>query len=197
MKASQNIYSIHIRCKRYVQRYLMRHFGTPLQGHPHLVDIRKDSELAKFVKKAIEQPNVRFDKYYSQFENKKRNCEIEVRISADQFERYGWALSASDEVSLNLIIEKRCKTSLINFLSAQFLIGETLDSSIDEFYHESGFSDRTWPKSSIEKIWSRYKAKNDVLTLKDEFQRFFREKVMEIMSQKMDNITTPKNICIN
>lgn len=198
MKTSE-LYSIKIACARYVQRYLMRNFGTPLHGHPYLIDIRRDQELRHFVAASIEKPCHRHDKYLSTLLNRKRNTIIEIRISKDQFERCGWQLSKTDELRFNSIIENRCKKDLITFLTLQYSIGETLDTAIDEFYHEYGYSDSSWPRASIQKIWYRKYQKSDLISLKNEIHSFFKEKVMEIMSATKDNISLnniQENLCI-
>lgn len=191
----KEVYCIPIRCKKYTQRYLMRNFGNPVKGHPYLVDIRSDDELREFLNRAIKNPENNRNKWLQSFEGKKRDCIIELRISSDTFNRYGWELSITDEVHLNSILEARCKKQLLDFLKLQYALHEDLHDAIDEFYRKYGYSERTWPSGSITKIWTRSKSKLDLLSFKTEFNELFTKIFMGNLSKKMDNLHTQLTPC--
>lgn len=182
----EELYTIRIRCKRYVQRYLMLKFGCPVKGHPYLVNIRSDKELNAFVSRAIKSPDTTRNKWLQTFEGKKRDCEIELKISQSSFHRYGWSLEITDEVALNSILERRCKDMLIQFLTLQYLLHEDLPDAIQEFYEQCGFSERSWPSPSITKIWQRQKPKLQLNCLKEEFNEIFTKIFMHKLSLQKD-----------
>lgn len=183
-----DLYIIRIRCKKYVQRYLIMNYGCAINGHPYLVDIRKDKELNEFVHRATKTPCVSRNKWLEQFEGKKRNSEIEIRVSADIFNRHGWELTLTDETKLNSILERRCKDTLISFLSMQYVLHEDLPSAIQEFYYRCGWNERTWPSGSIEKIWQRTKPKLALYDLQTEINDFFSKIFMNKLSARKDNL---------
>lgn len=185
----QDIYTIRLRCKRYVQRYLIYNYGCRDREHPLMVEIRKDPQLREFINRAIKEPEARRDKWLSTFEGKKRNCEVEIRISADQFVRHGWHLTMTDETKLNSLLEARCKSNLLTFLTLQFVINENIETAIQMFYKKFGFSEKSWPSDSIRKIWSRRPVKNDI-ALKNEFNGIITKIFMDKLSIDLDNLHT-------
>lgn len=191
----KELYCITIRTKRYVQRYLMYNFGCPVKGHPYLVDVRSDDDLKEFLFRAIKNPENNRNKLYQNFEGKKRDCIIELRISADTFNRYGWELSITDEVHFNSILEARCKKQLLDFLKLQWVLNEDLHSAIGEFYREYGYSERSWPSSSIAKIWTRSRSKLDLQSFKTEFSQLFTKIFMGKLSNKKDNLHAQISPC--
>lgn len=197
MKKNEDLYVVKLRCKRYVQHYLLVNYGCRMQGHPCLVDIRKDDELKEFLYRAIKRPVVTRDKWLSSFEGKKRNCEVELRISSDIFNRFGWELSTTDEVHLNSILEARCKKQLLDYLKLQYALHEDLHDAIFSFYRMYGYSNRSWPFNSIVKIWSRSKAKLDVFSFKDEFNQLFTKIFMDKLSTQEDNLQQSLTACIS
>lgn len=193
----KEVYCIPIRCKKYVQRYLMRNFGHPVKGHPYLVDVRSDDDLREFLNRAIKNPENNRNKWLQSFEGKKRDCIIELLISADTFNRYGWELSITDEVHLNSILEARCKKLLLDFLKLQYALHEDLHDAIEEFYREFGFSERTWPSGSIAKIWTRSRSKLDIFSFKHEFNQLFTKIFMDKLSTEKDNLQGSKSSCLS
>lgn len=188
MKKTKELYTISFRCKRYVQRYLMLHYGCPIKDHPYLCDIRKDKELGRFLKRAVKNPCTTRDKFLSSIEGKKRNCCVEFIISEDMFVRYGWSLSKTDEYSLHSCLESRCLSILIPFLTLQMMIRHNLKVAIEEFYDSTGFSDASWPATSIVKIWQRKRSKLDLDCMESEINAFLTKILMCKLSDRIDNV---------
>ncbi len=187
MKTTE-LYTIRIRCKKYVQRYLMVNYGCPCKGHPYLVDLSGDKELNAFLYRAIKQPCCSRDKWLQTFSGKKRDCEIEIKIGPHLFNRYGWSLALTDETALNTLLERRCRDMLLRFLTLQYILHEDLNTAIAEFYDQYGFSERYWPSASIAKIWQRNKGKLNLFSLKTEFNEFLTNIFMCKLSLQKDNL---------
>lgn len=185
MEKNRDIYSIQIHCKKYVQRYLIIHFSARIAGRPVLVDISKDEEIKSFLYRAIKQPSNR--RKASIKENSKRNSIIELKVSEDFFNRYGHELTTTDELRLNSIVEGRCKSELLMFLSLQYAIHQSIESSINAFYKMYGFNENNWPSMSIRKIWDR-KMKSEKISIREELNKSITKIFMGMLSKEKDTL---------
>lgn len=175
-------YYAQLKCKPYVRRYLTRHYGCPVKGHPYLVDVRKDKELNAVLHRCIKEPWHHEDKKQNVDGGVKKCDLVEFKLGADLFEREGWSFSYTDVLYLNSLLEGRCKNNLFAFMKIHFLIGESIEYAISQFYREFGFSEETWPSDSIRRCWSRYRKKYDISSMKDEFYGVFTKILMGNMS---------------
>lgn len=185
MKKTRDIYAIKINCKKYVQRYLIMKYSAHISSRPVLVDISKDDELKTFLTRAVKTPSHRRDSMSGQ--NSSRNSKIEILISEDMFNRYGHELTSTDEVRLNSILESRCKSEMLMFLSLQYAIHQSLETAINSFYRNYGYNENNWPSGTIRKIWSR-KMKSEKISLKEELNQSLTKIFMGIMSQNKDTL---------
>ena len=140
----------------YVRQYLKDNFSVSNPTYPDLVDIRKDSQLNALFTPRLEKRSVRRDRDLDKHaRNKRRCCRMPFLISRDQFFRYGWAFTLTDERAFNLALETRCKTLLLTYLSSIYMIYGNLATCIQKFYRKFNFNDDIWPTDSIRKLWFR------------------------------------------
>jgi hypothetical protein len=81
--------------------------------------------------------------------------EIDVKISQDDFYRYGWELSKTDIIYMNSLFEGRCKLLMYTVVGAHVAVGMTLSGSIDYFQDKYYFPEDIWQKESIYKDCQR------------------------------------------
>lgn len=153
MAAKRDIYVLWIHVKPYVAKYLLRNYRIYEAGWDALVDISKDKELSNFVNNALIKPCKRFD---NRIESTGKS-RIAIEISKDKFYRYGWALSATDENRLNIILETRCKNIAKIFLSTQYMWCGHLSKCIELLYKTFGWNEEDWDYGTIRKMWNRDK----------------------------------------
>ncbi len=151
-KKAKERFVIWIHCKPYVRRYLLQNFKVHDSRWPELVDVRSDRELAAFINGRLMKPSHRFDK---RNESRQYPSRVAVEISRDQFYRYGWALSASDERLLCRALELRCETLAKTFLSATYLYSGNLAECIRLFRRTFGFTEDDWQVDALRKMWLR------------------------------------------
>ena len=81
--------------------------------------------------------------------------EIDIKISKDDFYRYGWEISMTDNVAFNRMMELKTKILLYKTVGIYLSFGYSLIESIARFQEQYGFSEDIWPKESIYKDCQR------------------------------------------
>ncbi|MDH6355456.1 hypothetical protein M2132_001799 [Dysgonomonas sp. PH5-45] len=144
-------------CKPYVRRFLEINYGDiDNLNNNKSVDISKDKALySEFQQKLKLNKSLRYDIRYSNLALDRYSEEINIKISQDDFYRYGWELSKTDIVYLNSLFESRCKLLMYTVVGSHVAIGLTLSSSIDYFQDKYLFPEDVWPKESIYKDCQR------------------------------------------
>ena len=130
-------------CKPYVRRYMEITFGNP-------ADLSKDKALHDIFRTKLRKMSLRYDKNrYDSHE--KYSVEIDIKISRDDFYRYGWELSATDTVALNRIMEGLAKELLYKTVGFHMAFNYKLTECIAIFQTRYGFTEDIWPQDSIYK----------------------------------------------
>lgn len=140
----------------FVKQYLLTNFGVNDPDWPELVNISTDTTIDVLFRHRLMRPSHRYDNRLSG-NYKYRNAKIALEITKSDFYTYGWALSPTDEAMLANALECRCRTILLTFLAAQYMVTPVLSHCIQEFYHRFGWNDTTWPEDSIRRLWNRDK----------------------------------------
>lgn len=145
----------------FVKQYLLINFKVDDPDWPELVNINADRSLDLFFRLKLEKPSHRYDKRIDAHGNYRYRCErIAIEITRSDFYQYGWSLSPTDEAMLCSVLEIRCRTMLMAFLSASYMVTPVLSECIKQFYQRFGYDEFTWPADSIRRIWNRDKTIN-------------------------------------
>jgi len=137
-----NRFHVKILCKPYVRRFIEINYGDP-------ADITKDKMVYQFFCSRLKKKTFRYEKKYKKLD--KYTDEIAIKISRDDFYRYGWEISMTDNVAFNRIMEYKVKEMLYKIVGIYTSIGFPLSESIDRFQEQYGFHEDVWPKESIRK----------------------------------------------
>lgn len=129
-------------CKPYVRRYMEITFGNP-------ADLSKDKALHDIFRAKLRKTSFRYEK---RFANPDRyGAEIDIKISRDDFYRYGWELSATDTAALNSLIAGHAKTLLYKTVGLYMAFNYKLTECIGIFQTRYRFTEDVWPQDSIYK----------------------------------------------
>jgi hypothetical protein len=144
-------------CKPYVKRFLEVNYGDIDNIDSNKpVDFSKDRALySEFQQKLKLNKSLRYDLRYSNLALDRYSEEIDVKISQDDFYRYGWELSKTDIIYMNSLFESRCKLLMYTVVGAHVAAGMTLSGSIDYFQDKYYFPEDIWQKESIYKDCQR------------------------------------------
>lgn len=178
----KEVFVVWVNVTPYVRQYLKDNYGVANSTYPDLVDIRKDSQLNALFTPRLEKRSVRRERDLEQnARNSRRSCRVPFLISRDQFFRYGWAFTLTDERAFNLALEIRCKTILLTYLSSLYMLYGNLATCIQKFYQKFNFNDDIWPTDSIRKLWFRERNLPKI-TLIGEFEAKITDFVMGKLS---------------
>lgn len=151
-------FSIKIACKPYSKRFLELNYGNP-------VDFTKDKTIYPDFRKKLARRNTRYDLRYDACKMSRYSNEVEIKITRDDFYRYGWELTKTDAVNFNREIESRAKIFMYVIVSARIAFGMSLTDSVSFFQDAYDFPEDVWPKESIIKDCQRNLTvtKNEIL----------------------------------
>lgn len=152
-------------CKPYVKRFLEINYGDANHAMTNCsIDISKDKALYSEFQQRLKKKSLRFESRYNTYSFDRYASEAHIKISQDDFYRYGWELTKSDIVYLNTILEGRCKNLMYTYVGVRVAIGMSLTSSIDSFQEKFMFTEDVWQKDSIYKDCQRnlHINKNDI-----------------------------------
>jgi len=154
-------FQVKIPCKPYVRRFVELTYGCP-------ADISKDKDLYKYFRSKIHKKTFKYEKRYQLL--KKYPAEIIIKISMDDFYRYGWDFSSTDIIDINIVLEQKAKNLLYKVVGIRCSFGNSLSDSIALFQKEYGFTEDVWSFDSIYKDCQRnlkvYKGDMDELVSK-------------------------------
>lgn len=147
---------VKIPCKPYVKRFLEINFGDPDNlNSGKAVDISKDKALYAEFRSKLEKKSYRHELLFNTYAFKRYSDEINIKISQDDFYRFGWELSKTDIVYMNQVFEGRTKILMYTIVGARVAMGISLTDSIDYFQDKFFFPEDIWPKESIYKDCQR------------------------------------------
>lgn len=160
----------------FVKQYLLTNFKIDDPDWPDLVNISEDKMLDVLFRSRLVKQTHRYDKRIQSGNYKYRNCKVALEIGKSDFYNYGWSLSPTDEAMLSNVLEIRCRTMLMTFLSVTYMVTPVLSECIRQFYDKFHFDEFTWPPDSIRRIWNRDKSID-----KSSLKSNINEKINEIV----------------
>ncbi|GAB6122300.1 hypothetical protein [Dysgonomonas termitidis] len=187
-----NKFLVRFPCKSYVSRFLELKFGEPDSSDlPPSVDLSSDKGLYEEFRERLSKRSYRHEKKYDKYLFKRYSDEINIRISQDDFYRYGWELSKTDIVRLNCILEGRAKILMYSFVGMHRATGTSLSESIDLFQEKFMFPEDVWPKESIYKSCQRNLDVDKNYVIK-ELAELINKITLATLSEKKDNVAGTK-----
>lgn len=184
MRKKKDVFCLWIRVSTYAYKYLIDNYSVQDSNWPELVNIYRDPLLSAELKRRIAKPCSRYDKRLEKETHAWRKKKIALEISEDDFYRHGWLLTHTDESYIASMIEKKVKAMLMTHLAGMFMVTGNLEKCIDNFYRNFGYSDETWPRNSIRKIWDRS-------TLdKTSLSGFIEKKITSLLMVQLSRIET-------
>ncbi len=156
MKKKKDRFVVWIWVAPFVKHYLLTNFKVDDPDWEDLVDISSDRSLDAFFRRRLVKPTHRYDlRLDKRGDCKYRTVKVALEISKSDFYQYGWSLSPTDEANLAYVLEVRCRTILMTYLSAAYLVTPMLSECIRKFYDVFGYNEDLWPSDSIRRIWHR------------------------------------------
>ena len=177
MKKTRDRYVVWLWVSPYVKRYLLSNYYVDDPNWPELVNISNDRYLDVMFRSRLIKPSNRYDRRIQGSGNYKyRNVQVALEITKSDFQVHGWSLSPTDAAALAKALEIRCKTILLTYLSAAYMIKPNLSACIQQFYDAYHFDEESWPSDSIRRIWNR-----DTTINKDALKTEIDEKINKII----------------
>ena len=156
MRKARERYFVWLWVSPFVKQYLLTNFAVDDANCTDLVNISSDRYLVVLFRSRLIKPSNRYDKRIeSSGSYKFRNVKVALEITKSDFVEHGWSLSPTDASALSKALEIRCRTILLTYLSAAYMINPNLSACIQKFYEVYQFSEDTWPSDSIRRIWNR------------------------------------------
>lgn len=168
-------------CKPYVRQYLINNYIG--DGEDDVVDLRKNSYLHNdFVSRLTKDG--RWEKKYSNLYRYKTM--VAVRISRDEFYRYGFSLANSEVVSFGLILERNIKNKMFLYVDLAVGMGMQISVAIRRFQKNHGFDEDSWPYETIRRIYNRH-SRDARLNQSMSIYDFIDKNIMGKLSHVCDN----------
>lgn len=164
---------MNLPCKPYVKRFIEQNFGDP-------ADFSRDEELYDNFRSMLTKNNNRQDRYYSKLFLDKYSDSIRIKITDDDFYRYGWEIPLADMIKLNKKIECRVKILVHTVISSQLAFGFTTSLCVDYFQQQFDYPEDIWKKESIIKECQRNMSVN-----KKVFQKNMVSNIHQIIVDKL------------
>lgn len=177
-------YAVWVRMAPYAARYLIDNYGVGDKEWPELVDVSGDQAIMAFFTPRLVKSTHAYDRRKSDApDTSYRRSKVAIEISARRFERFGWALSPTDEAAFATLIETRCRGLLLTFLSAHYMVSGNIATSIRAFYRQFHQTEDTWPYDSIRKIWNRQWDEKQKKTINTTLENKIQEIVLTTLSR--------------
>ena len=160
-----------------VKQYITKAFGDP-------AELSTDMELRDFFLHCLQSPD--FTHEYRRKEKPDSAIytqEVNIIISEDDFYRYGWALSKTDQIRFGRKIEKEVKQIMRNAISTRLAFSGHIKNSILFFQDHFDFPEDVWSFDSIKKEFYR-KGVYPEIKLSDIIDEYLRKQILGNLSDK-------------
>lgn len=174
----RDIYRVILPCKGYVKAYLLGNFASPDDDWAELVNLSSDKALHDYFLTLLRRGEERGD---SRLKGTRYAYQVSIEITYDQFQRYGWMLTATDTAKFNAMLERRVKSMLYAYVSAFRSIGLPMMECVRRFRHRTDITEWLWDTDSIRKDLQR-NLRTDPSPY-HEFLQKIEENVWRVLSQ--------------
>jgi hypothetical protein len=141
------MFTVELPCKPYVKRFLQINCGEP-------ADLSQHKLLQTEFRRALDKKCKKRESTYRELSLDKYSEIIELKITDDEFNRYGWELSLTDVISFGKHVERLTKLMMHNVVGAYAMVMDS-QSAILRFQEEFGFYEDIWNYESIRKDFQR------------------------------------------
>jgi len=147
------IFYVPISVKPYVKRFIENNYGDP-------VDFRRFPREFEMFKRMLKKPCKRFEKHYKE-KLSDRYAVIDVIITDNDFYRYGWQISNTDNVSFGKYFERNAKYVMRTFVGLYVSFGTPIDKAIEMFQEKFNIPEECWAFETIKKDFYRVRLNHD------------------------------------
>lgn len=164
-------FTCRIPVKPYIRSYLENNCGSP-------ANLSELPEIQDFFLSLLRFPRFHRDKQskcnYADF--------VDIIISEDVFNRFGWHSSRTDTVRFNQRCEAFIKFNSRQFIMANNALGVPVSECIRQFQHLYNFSEDSFSYETIKKDFDRHGTKARI--------KFIRDFKTELNKILLDNLST-------
>jgi hypothetical protein len=141
------MFLVELPVKPYVKHYIAINFGSP-------ADFSRNKYINERFRRCLIKPCSRWENKYKDLSELFYSSTIPIRISHDDFYRYGWELTLTDTVAFGKIMEHHAKFLMRNMVSfyKSFMLEKY---AILQFQQKFGFTEDVWSYESIRKDYYR------------------------------------------
>ena len=166
---------VTVSVKPYIKKFIENNCGEP-------ADIKMLPAIHTYMVTLLCKPSKRFER---RINNNLYSDQVDIAISEDEFNRYGWELTKTDTVKFNQRIEGLIKISSRLFISNNKKLGVPVARSIKEFQCLFDFSEDDFPYETIKKDFVRHGPKIEnktkiLMDFKQELQIIFLEHLSDL-----------------
>jgi hypothetical protein len=166
---------VNVQCKPYVKRFLEINFGNP-------ADLSYDYTLKNLLRRCLKKPVKKLDKKLGLLSTR-YTATIQVKISEDEFYRYGWELTKTDTVTFGQEIEERVKFMMRTMVAVNISLTGSIKMSIFRFQDRYCYGEDIWPYDSIKKEFYRNGC-HDQIDFNEEVFNKIEHIILENLSKK-------------
>lgn len=141
------MFIVELPAKPYVKHYIVLNYGNP-------ADFSQNKFVFERFRKCLIKPGIRNTSCYSNLSFSRHKETVNIKISQDDFYRYGWELTTSDIISFGKLMEHQVKFLMRNMVSFYTTFMNERDAVL-AFQNNFGFAEDIWPFDSIKKAYSR------------------------------------------
>ena len=174
----KDVFTVGIMLKPYVHKYLINHFGDPVNLY-----MKDGSDLKNFMIELLRKPSYKREKRITL---NYQNQETRFIISKSDFYRYGWEITKSDMIRFNNKVEALVKFYSRSYIAFDKSLGIPISTSIRTFQNEFGFDEDIWPYESIKKDFDRHGA-----YIKFDKVSVFKENIKKIFIDQLSEFRQP------
>ena len=170
------MFTVDLPTKPYVHHYISLTYGTP-------ADFSKNKHLNERFRRCLVKPSVRYDSAYKDLSFIFYSSKTSIKISSDDFYRYGWEFTNTDIISFGKYIEGEVKKLMVTIVSLYSIFMSKRDAIL-LFQKNYGFTEDTWSYDSIKKEYYRNSTKNDCFEFPQEIVLNIEKLIMVKLSPK-------------
>jgi hypothetical protein len=150
------MFTVELPVKPYVKQYIVLNYGNP-------ADFSSNKYINERFRKCLAKPSMREAAHYKNISFSIHCRTVKIKITQDDFYRYGWELTITDIITFGKLIESQAKFLLHNMISFYMTFMNERDAIL-AFQNNFGFTEDIWPFDSIKKTYHRTTAKSEKIS---------------------------------
>lgn len=179
----RNHTTISIPVKPYVCRFLEINYGEP-------VDFTGQPYFYNHIRRMVRKPDRRCERKLPDH-MRSYSAAVNVLISEDDLQRYGYIISKTDVVRFGTMFEWHIKWMMRSIVGMRVEMGYDIKDAIEYFQDKYNFDENVWAFESIRKDFYRNGTPYRV-DFRNEITTKIERKFMENLSRTRDNFSLPR-----